>query len=41
MFITAHMNPNIMIGRTIASGVILNPNILRLHMQLWTGPGFA
>ena len=29
MFLTNHLAPNIMIGPTIASGVILNPNILR------------
>ena len=29
MFFATHPAPNVMIGPTIASGVILNPNIIR------------
>ena len=34
MFFTIHLAPNIMIGLTIASGVLLNPNILRKNIPL-------
>ena len=34
MFFTTHLAPNIMIGPTIASGVILNPYILRKCLAL-------
>ena len=32
MFFTIHLAPNIIIGPTIASGVLLNPNILRYNI---------
>ena len=34
MFFKTHLAPNITIGPTIASGVILNPNILRENIPL-------
>ena len=34
MFFITHLAPNIMIGRTSASGVILKPNILRENIAL-------
>ena len=32
MFFTAHLPPNIMVGPTIALGVILNPDILHQYI---------
>ena len=37
MFFTIHLAPNIMIGLTIASGVLLNLNILRDNIPLMDG----
>ena len=34
MFFTTHLAPKIIIGLTIASGVLLNPNILRDNIPL-------
>ena len=34
MFFTIHLAPNINVGLTIASGVLLNPNILRDNIPL-------
>ena len=34
MFLTTHLAPNVMIGHTIASGVILTPKILREYIAL-------
>ena len=34
MFFATHLAPNIMLGPTIASGVILNPNILFENIAL-------
>ena len=34
MFLTTHLAPNILIGPTIASGVILNPDILHGNTAL-------
>ena len=34
MFLTTHLAPNIMIGTTRASGVLLNLNILRENIAL-------
>ena len=37
MFFTIHLDLNIMIGLTIASGVLLNPNILSDNIPLTLG----
>ena len=34
MFFTTHLAPNVMIGPTIASGVILNPKHVRKYTAL-------
>ena len=34
IFLTTRLVPNIMLGSTIASDVILNPNILRVYLAL-------
>ena len=34
MLLTTHLAPDVMIGPTIASGVILNPKILREYIAL-------